>query len=576
MAVAWRYAGYSLATWDRLFDWTLKRACVQSTAAELHIRVEPWRAALPALKAAFAKRQQRDGGMEGRQLLLQLVDEEQPTEWVDVPYSWSFKRDAAVTMTEVEVVHSREDSVYVVRDADGWLRDVSDMRRRSADYVQRVEREEVLRDISWNDLSAGAVQRRDVEVHCRLVLQACPYLQHLGLLINVIRAVEPSHEDTFALVPRLRSLLLNQYETVDELELVVDTPPVDFERMLDSLPRLTALTCRHVYISISDLLDIASHSTLEQLHIEASGRQVADAEWLGTELRFPIDELEDDMQLAQAAAGVMVDGDVEEAEEETEAANDEHCHQAVGSSREAAPAWTQDDMQRMRVALCRTQPTRRSCETRLALADWLHKRLRRGGLRTDGDQPTWLLAHYRRQLAVLRSTLRGHLSQLQPLPSILSDASTSLSVENVFVGDSHKRLWAEVGERERAERLQQLCERLRLRNREWRKAEHQEHVSRVEMRHVQRQLAAPLDQVTATQRSMAAFRLVRLGRDAEAQREKAAELNRQVRWLTDQVRSLQLALQAILKDGELKYAVVLASVTKSHDLFWMCLWPTSR
>ena len=41
------------------------------------------------------------------------------------------------------------------------------------------------------------------------------------------------------------------------------------------------------------------------------------------------------------------------------------------------------EMQRMYAALTRTQPTQRSCEVRLALAEWLHRRLRRAKLHTE-------------------------------------------------------------------------------------------------------------------------------------------------------------------------------------------------
>ena len=67
----------------------------------------------------------------------------------------------------------------------------------------------------------------------------------------------------------------------------------------------------------------------------------------------------------------------------------------------------------MYTALTRTQPSERSISTRLALADWLHRRLKRGGLRTDEDySPKQLLQRYRMQMALLRTTLHRQRSEL--------------------------------------------------------------------------------------------------------------------------------------------------------------------
>ena len=75
------------------------------------------------------------------------------------------------------------------------------------------------------------------------------------------------------------------------------------------------------------------------------------------------------------------------------------------------------ELQRMQAALTRTQPSQRSCEARLALADWLHRRLRRGKLETiehhshiPHSKP--LLRRYRLLVALLRSTLHRQLSEL--------------------------------------------------------------------------------------------------------------------------------------------------------------------
>ena len=89
------------------------------------------------------------------------------------------------------------------------------------------------------------------------------------------------------------------------------------------------------------------------------------------------------------------------------------------------------ELQRMLSALTRTRPSRRSCEVRLALAEWLHRRLRRGGLHTN----QWVHEHYlyaysllhrfRLQVALLRSIL----------PRQLSDAGGSDGID----GDSISR-----------------------------------------------------------------------------------------------------------------------------------------
>ena len=63
---------------------------------------------------------------------------------------------------------------------------------------------------------------------------------------------------------------------------------------------------------------------------------------------------------------------------------------------------------RLRAALARTRPSQRSCEVRLALADWLFRRLRRGGLLTNEQaRSKSLLRRYDMLVALLRYTLRS-------------------------------------------------------------------------------------------------------------------------------------------------------------------------
>ena len=64
---------------------------------------------------------------------------------------------------------------------------------------------------------------------------------------------------------------------------------------------------------------------------------------------------------------------------------------------------------RLQAALTRAQPTRRSCEARLALTEQLHRALVWAGL--NEEQPGSLPRHWRGQLALVRSMLRRQLSE---------------------------------------------------------------------------------------------------------------------------------------------------------------------
>ena len=223
MAAAWRWAHLPVHGWKKLHRWALSDLlCI---GWPIVIPVDVWQAALPAFHAVLAK---TAGGGENKwhARLRELVQQPQRTEWQPGRFD-----------------------------------------KRSAEQAADVRRVEVLSDITWEQLGEQAVPPyRDVEVRCRLVLQACPYLQHLQLYINSYHHVEPSHEDTFALLPHLRTLWLYQGDTERANELLIEEPPVDIERMLDSLPHLTFHSCKHIYLTISDLIDIASHSTLQKAH----------------------------------------------------------------------------------------------------------------------------------------------------------------------------------------------------------------------------------------------------------------------------------------------------------------------
>ena len=388
MAEAWSSAKVALDVGSKLPGWTLPlRQCVHSGQQQL-IPVHVWRAALPALQAAVAKRQDDDKDERRRQQHQQL------RQWVEQPHPTRL--------------------VYVKRNDKNELCVVEDASAQPSGDAQGVE---VLSDIDRKAMWDCTPQYRDVEVRCRLVLRACPYLQQFVLAINTAAHVEPSHEDTFALLPQLRSLdLILRQPSQQESELLIEEPPVDFERLLDSLPRLTSLRCYDIFLGVSDLLDIAAHSTLEELFLKAAGKQLSDASWIGEYIAFPIAESRDELELQQAAAGATMSGGlgVEEAAPVTGSGSAIDGDTSI--DREQGPAWTRDDVRRMQAALTRTQPTRRSCKMRLALADWLHRRLRRSGLHTDADDhPAWLLRHYRSQVELLRSMLRRQLGELASL-----------------------------------------------------------------------------------------------------------------------------------------------------------------
>ena len=287
-----------------------------------------------------------------------------------------------------------------------------------------VQRVEVLKGVDWWHLHRKVMSsHNDVDVRSRLVLQACPYLQHLDLTINPY--LPPSHEATFALVPHLRSLRLSQAGSRegDHGRLMFD-----FHAMLASLPHLTSLHCTSFRrLSVVDLLQFACHSTLEELHIDSNAVLMSDGSsdwlWLGYNMKFPISVEVDERELERHASYRKLRGDIEQKSEAVEAdvvddASD-NSPEFTGTGEEASVLERfEEEMQRMRAALTRTQSIERNCRVRLALADWLHRRLRRGGLPTDDHfrtrprHPKSLLRRYRKQVALLRSTLQRQLSEL--------------------------------------------------------------------------------------------------------------------------------------------------------------------
>ena len=398
MTAAWCSAELHVSLDNKLLEWTLPyEQCVEGDQHQCFVPASMWQAALPVWRAVVARTEgdETDQKRRTHERRAQLVQQEQLTMWT-----------------------------LAKRDARGRWRAVND--ESPTEQSAGVQRVEVLRDIDWWWLQKeGMHVHHDVDVRCRSVLQACPYLQWLRLVVDGHKYQAPSHADTFALVPRLRVLSLEQCDS--------DPNPTDllfdFRAMLDSLPHLHTLCCTDLrYLGIPQLLDIASHSTLDDVDLMRDcgimGDAYADLEWIGYELQFPISEEEDEEQMeAEEAIHERLDGDAEEEDSEaTETALVEclsaDSEQLIGSADEQKELETvRAELQRMCAALTRTQPSQLSCEMRLALADWLHRRLRRGKLRADENaswfnHPKLLLHRYRMQVALLRSTLQRQLNEL--------------------------------------------------------------------------------------------------------------------------------------------------------------------
>ena len=392
---------------EPLQQWLLpEEQCVQCGESDFLIPLSLWLAALPVLLYVAS-----DAPLPNRSVLRErlapLVREPMPPRWI-----------------------------LARRDERGRWKAVEDGNAKESPSVKRLL---VPRGVHWWWLKKEVLPLCGfVEVRCRLILQVCPHLQHLHVLVDMRRYEMLSRVEGFALVPRLRSLRLERAR----LDAKSDTGGRQFNLlwMVHVLPCLTSLSLVNFgNIRVSELLAFASHSTLEQLHIDTANSTSEHARWIGPDIRFPITTVaEDEQQLAafRDRHPRLFDGDIEEESDEagttTASAATRHQAQQRGSEAEQdekTEAEQEMEMERwlfeqMHIELTRTQPTTPSCEMRLALADWLHRRLRRGGLRTDDyddDQrywrdesrrPKWLLRRYRRQLAVLCSTLQQQLSDL--------------------------------------------------------------------------------------------------------------------------------------------------------------------
>ena len=104
-------------------------------------------------------------------------------------------------------------------------------------------RVEVLRDIGRWEVERKVTPELTVlplgeDIRRSLLLCACPYLQHLDLVLATRHFAEPKLDETFALVPRLRTLRLDENPSEDS----------DWKQhpiRLDRPPQLTSLRCRN-------------------------------------------------------------------------------------------------------------------------------------------------------------------------------------------------------------------------------------------------------------------------------------------------------------------------------------------
>ena len=287
---------------------------------------------------------------------------------------------------------------------------------------------------------SAASELFDEDIRRTLVLRVCSYLQHLDLGFNLMRYAEPSFDEVFALVPRLRTLKL----TRDGIS--VQKP---HRLTLDRLPQLASLRLdRFVRLNIADILNIAQHSTLDdEVCIESGAYIMHDSGWIGLCMKFPISVDEDERKMAKDARHVKWDGYVEDEEEESEAAlatrfdrlSSAHIKTLTHGGEEQLVGEARVEMQRMRAALTRTQPTQRSCEVRLALAEWLHRRLRRAKLHTNRR------SHPK---SLLRCMLRQQLREFTTAIPAAATAETFTSSSSSEQGRARKRarvvLWLDL------------------------------------------------------------------------------------------------------------------------------------
>ena len=400
MAVAWRWAELRLSSAASLYDWTLPASrCIADglldSPQRTLIPLRLWKEALPAFREVLLRTSERWAGDDSHALLRELVGQAPLTEWMrDQPSSvWTAEELAALFARDEELLE---------------------------EVLRNVDRETLLR--------AEVADHRTDEVRCRLALRACPYLQHVHVVFNTMCTAGPWQLDTFALLPRLRSL--HTSHTHSAAKPVIEHFDFEWKRLLPLLPHLSSLHLQQPHLNLHDLFYIACHSTLEDLQISTRGQQldhsrhyhqIAHAAWLGLAIELPVDELTDRQHLLQEARLQGPGCHVEEQRDEQllDAAAQAETARLLGSSRMDEREWAKmstfmtKEERRMSELLVRTHPTRRSCEVRLELAEWLHRRLRRGGLNTDKPlKPELQLRAFRYLVFLLRRTLQQQLAQI--------------------------------------------------------------------------------------------------------------------------------------------------------------------
>ena len=256
-------------------------------------------------------------------------------------------------------------------------------------------------DRSASELRAGATRARNA---LPAVAASLPALQHLELLVESSKFVEPSHDDTFALLPQLRSLAVREVNNHSGVRVAID-----FCAMLDSCPHLTSLRVeRLLRFGIEQLLDIACHSTLDDVPLANDHFVVDQSEQLdcfGLGFRFSSNDrgrCDDEQAIGEQYMAKLGEED-----------------EMISDDMDGA-VW-----RLLHARLTRTQPTRRSCEVRLMLADRLHERVRGDGwwhvlqLR----QSTAELRFCRKRVTMVRTILRQQLSALVAEANMAAAAS---------------------------------------------------------------------------------------------------------------------------------------------------------
>ena len=222
-SAAWSEARLDLFIHQRLHEWTLPyERCVHDITRVSYVPLTLWQQALPMLQYTVQR--------------------------------WKQEHVTAHSGEYEDGSESSGDELVLAAVLTGEQR-TKTVRVRGEEHV-------VLSQLSWGKLDE-IVPWRVPCYRSRFVLTAVPHLQHLHLAIdaNSIRPPPPVSE-TFALVPRLRSLRLretdSEHDDTDECMLPI-------RDMLAALPRLTFLHCEWLRLSEQDKADIADHATLKRI-----------------------------------------------------------------------------------------------------------------------------------------------------------------------------------------------------------------------------------------------------------------------------------------------------------------------